>query len=90
MTDEEEPVKKRMGRPPKNAGNGSAKPKRKYTRRAKPATDLKALAMESLLAAGKHLAATVKEEVEDVNDSPGLAQAVRGFELAERLFAAAG
>lgn len=62
--------------------------KRKWTRREKPADDLKALATEALIAAARHLHASVLEQVE-FEGNEDLVRAIRSFELADKISKAA-
>ena len=81
-----EQPKRRRGRPPKNPD--APQQKRKYTRREKPAEDMKALAAEALISAALHLAETVRSEVE-IGDNSALIGALRQFEVAQKIHAAA-
>jgi hypothetical protein len=75
-------------RKPKGEKKEGEKPKRKWTRRAKPSEDLKAMAAEALLDAARHLHATVIDQVE-ISESEELQRAVRSFELADKISKAA-
>lgn len=63
------------------------KPKRKYTRRATNGADGDPV-LELLIEAGKHLHATVVDQVE-VGDNDEFKRALKGFELAAKIHAAA-
>lgn len=65
------------------------KPRRKYTRRLKPAAaDLKGLTLESLLLCASHLEATVRDQVEIV-DNPELTFALDSYARARAIYEAA-
>jgi hypothetical protein len=67
-------------------------PKESAVEEKPPATngaDLQALVIENIVSAAAHLAAMVRENVEDLDECPELARAVKGFELAEKIHEAA-
>lgn len=70
----------------KGAGGGD-KPKRKYVRKAQVTTDLKGLALASLLLTASHMEATVRDQVE-IGDNPELTFALDSFARAKAIYEA--